>query len=106
MTTQAKELFFAALIQEIRRSPAKNVYIASAAGYGNLGDDLLLQYLYHTLSPYKMVRYLTYRLHEDSRIEEHVRRNLKVPIENEFARVDAPSSTLLIGGGTLLHVDV
>lgn len=79
----------------------KNVYVVSAAGYNDIGDDLILLYT-KKLFPNKHIRFLIDGINHNKKIIENIS-NLNVEIAYSLPQNSKRKSLILIGGGTLFN---
>lgn len=94
---------FAYLIRSLRLSVQTDLYIVGAAGYGNVGDDMMLKTLTAALRP-KHVALLMDGINDNPQIISGLKKQGYTVAKNR-SKLFRTRSLVLIGGGTLFNTD-
>lgn len=92
------------LIKFINKSTYQNIYIVSAAGYNNLGDDLMIKVL-QSVFIQKKIYFLVDGINNNPIVISNILK-IGIPIEYNLDSINPKNSLVLIGGGTLFNVKV
>lgn len=92
------------LIKSINKSTYQNIYIVSAAGYNNFGDDLMIKVL-QSIFINKKIYFLIDGINNNPIVISNILK-MGISIENNLDSINPNKSLVLIGGGTLFNIKV
>lgn len=92
------------LIKDINKSVYKNIYIVSAAGYNNFGDDLMIKVL-QSVFINKKIYFLVDGINNNPTVISNILK-MGILIEHNLDLINPKDSLVLIGGGTLFNTNV